>query len=426
MKHLVIFLLIGLTPIFGGAQESYNNCSDALEICPSQTYSINNLGANTTLCPDCEDDFAFCFVPNNSIWLTFTTNATGGDVQLDFSNVVFETNPGQDSELQATLIQANIPCNAASYTQVGNCENAATGFFTLTAPALPPSTIYYVVITGDENGVGVTSAAEATMEVLLSGPGVNRPTPSMSVAASLPFCQNETGAVHASTVFCDDIGTFNWYVNGVLTAVSSDSSFYSSELQDGDVVTVETSCFTLCPVTLSQSTSPIPVTSFVVDAGEDITIQEGETVLLNGQTTVTDFIWTPDYALSDPSVLNPVANPSETTVYTLTAMENGCTISDFVTVHVESDLFIPNTFSPNGDGDNDTWVILGIEKYPDCLLTIYDRWGQRVFQATGYSGKKAWDGNGKAGMLNEGVYFYEMQLRDTEKQVLKGSITLIR
>src|SRR4051812_40737832 len=66
----VIFLLMLL---FGGntllfAQPVYNNCFNALEICPNTTFSINNIGANKTVCPDCEDDFAFCFTANNTIW----------------------------------------------------------------------------------------------------------------------------------------------------------------------------------------------------------------------------------------------------------------------------------------------------------------------------------------------------------------------
>src|SRR5690606_26451905 len=104
---------------------------------------------------------------------------------------------------------------------------------------------------------------------------------------------------HAQTANCEDIGTFSWYVNGELTAVTSDSSIYSSDWQDGDVVTVETTCFTLCPVTISQSTGPISVTTFSVDAGPDEVIQPGESILLNGQTSATDFVWSPDYSLSD-------------------------------------------------------------------------------------------------------------------------------
>ena len=98
----------------------------------------------------------------------------------------------------------------------------------------------------------------------------------------------------------------------------------------------------------------------------------------------------------------------------------------FVTITVVNQLFFPNTFSSNGDGANDTWEILGIEKYPDAQLKIFSRWGQVVFESSGYTKEKSWNGEGKLGPLNESVYYYEIALRDAEKQVLRGSITLIR
>jgi gliding motility-associated-like protein len=110
----------------------------------------------------------------------------------------------------------------------------------------------------------------------------------------------------------------------------------------------------------------------------------------------------------------------------LSGTQNGCTITDEVTVFIDPVLIFPNTFSPNDDGLNDKWEITGIELYPDCFVRIYDRWGQDVYQSTGYSSEKAWDGQAKSGKLSEGVYYYIVDLRDQSKQQFKGSITLIR
>ncbi|NRA11718.1 MAG: hypothetical protein HRT57_07175, partial [Crocinitomicaceae bacterium] len=107
MRIAVIFLLLlSVSGKVAKAQEAYNSCSSALEICSSVNYSLNNLGATAISCVNCEDDFNFCFSPENSIWLTFTTNALGGAVQIDFTNLIFEANAGQDNELQATIIEA--------------------------------------------------------------------------------------------------------------------------------------------------------------------------------------------------------------------------------------------------------------------------------------------------------------------------------
>mgnify|MGYP006137619113 FL=1 len=225
---------------------------------------------------------------------------------------------------------------------------------------------------------------------------------------------------------CPDSSLYHWYVNGDLAAITEENFFLSTELTNGDVVTVETTCYQLCTIPLSVSSNPISVISFSLDAGEDVVINAGESVILNAQTAATDYFWTPSFSLSNDTLLNPVAFPTETTIYTITAQQDGCVLIDHVTVVVDNQLFFPNTFSPNEDGENDTWEVVGIENYPDCQLSIFNRWGQQVFQSTGYNKEKAWNGEGKLGKLNEGVYFYEMNLRDAEKRKFNGSITLIR
>lgn len=426
LKLLIVFFIIP----FSYGQAVYNGCNSALELCPNIPVSVNNIGANKTLCGGCEDDFTFCFTPINTIWLKFTTNATGGDIQINLSNPVFQTQAGQDNRYNASLIQANVPCNSTSYTAVGNCISAATGFQSLMAPALTANTTYYVVLSGEQSGAGITIPAEFNINVSISGTAIDRPGPFVNMGIVGTICKGEWIPVMADRGNCQNPGPFRWYVNGILTAVTtSDSIFFTSDLQNGDIVSVESDCFTSCPVTISQTLPPVTVVDVLADAGNDQTIKAGEVTQLNGVATINSEIeWTPSYALSNQTILDPIANPQITTTYTLKVTDtiNHCTAYDYVTINVEKGLFIPTTFSPNGDGENDTWVILGIESFPDCLLNIYNRWGQSVFQATGYNLEKAWNGRIKSGDLNESVYFYELQLRDPEKQVLKGSITLIR
>ncbi len=225
---------------------------------------------------------------------------------------------------------------------------------------------------------------------------------------------------------CPDFSNISWYVNGVLEAVTPDTVLIISSLQDGDVVTVETTCFTQCIEVISSSTNPISVYSFNIDAGPDEIIYTGGQVVLNGTTSATEYFWAPSFFLSDTSAISPVANPSSTTTYTLTATENGCTLTDYVTVTVIDDLDIPNTISPNGDNINDKWFIEGIENYPNSILHICDRWGQEVFQTTAYSKEKAWDGSIKNRDSAEGVYYYVLDLQLDKGETYKGSITVVR
>lgn len=426
----VIFLL---TVIFGEkcsllAQPIYNNCFNALEICSNTTYNVNNIDANKTFCPDCEDDFVFCFTANNTIWFKFTTNSTGGNVQISFSNLTFESNPGQDTELQAGMFSTIQPCSGNTYVQIGNCVSNATTNFSLNATALNPNTTYYLVVNGDMTGSGISEPAECTFDLVVSGTAVDRIPPTITLDASnLNICKNEVVSFSAQLSNCPDSSDYLWYVNGVLVATTQDSLYMTSALSTGDVVTVTNSCFILCPQLVSASSPPFSVYTVTVDAGADEYIMPGQTVELNGTTTAPTYSWSPGFLLTSPSILNPVAVPTETTTYTLSATENGCTDFDQMTVYVEQELTVPTTFSPNDDGINDVWEITGIEKYPNCYVRIYDRWGQEIFQKTGYSLAKAWNGETiHSKDVTPGVYFYVLELRDDKKQELKGSITVVR
>lgn len=426
LQSLILFSLFSGSSLI--AQEDYNDCVDALEICPNETYTVNNIGANVTFCPGCEDDFVYCFTTENTIWLSFTTNATGGDVQVDFSNLVFETGPGQDNEIQATIIQAIAPCDATTYTQIGNCISNVGVNFSLNAVGLNPTTTYYIVIDGDDNGVGVTAPAECTFDVSVSGVGIDRAVSSISIDPGVgPFCLQETATFTASTTDCPDTGDYQWFINGVLVATTTTPSFQTSDLTQGDIVSVQTSCYAICPAMPTDATAPLDITSFPIDAGPDQTIIPGESAILGGVTTATVFEWTPTFNVSNPFELNPVVAPSETVTYTLTATQNGCTLTDQATITVTSSIEIPNSFSPNSDGANDTWIIEGAELYPNASMKVYTRWGQPVFETIGYSELKAWDGTDKRGKpVAEGVYFYVFDLRDSEEQEFKGSLTLMR
>jgi|SRR5690554_2318747 len=424
IKQISFFLM--LISAFGViAQEDYNNCANALELCPNTSFSLNNINANATVCNNCEDDFSFCFAGENTIWMTFTTNDIGGTVTIDFSNIVFENIAGQGNALQAAIIEATLPCISSSYSLISNCEDNGTGNFSLDATALPPNTTYYVVVNG---AMGTTDNAEATFDVLLSGVGVDR-SPLFSIGTnSSTVCRGNTVVFFAYTKFCDDKSVFDWYLNGDLLASTLDSMFIFSELSNNDVVSAKVSCFTQCRDTLTSNSIGFTVLDFLVDAGPDLTIKRGESIQLEGQTTGVNISWSPSYNMSDASVIDPVVNPNETTTYFLTVDNGICSIIDEVTVFVEDGLEIPNTFSPNGDGINDTWDILGIEEYPDCNIQIFTRWGQLVYQTTGYSKEKRWDGNSKSGKeMAAGAYFYVINLRDDAyEDPIKGTLSLVR
>ncbi len=167
----------------------------------------------------------------------------------------------------------------------------------------------------------------------------------------------------------------------------------------------------------------------VADAGEDQSIFNSGTATLGGSPTGPDgsgFVWWPDSVLSDPTVPNPIADPSITTWFTVTVIApNGCESIDSVLVTVLPDLVIPNGFTPNGDGWNETWQIDLIELFPECVVEIYNRWGEQLFRSVGY--KQPWDGRYNGGPVPVGTYYYVIELNSPEfPEPYTGPLTVIR
>ena len=168
--------------------------------------------------------------------------------------------------------------------------------------------------------------------------------------------------------------------------------------------------------------SPIPT----VEAGEDLFILlEGEKQI---QATATGsnikYKWSPSIGLSNDSIANPIATPKVTTKYTLTVTsKDGCAVTDEVTVNVIIDPTIPNVFSPNGDGINDTWVIKYLETFVNATIKIFNRYGQQVFFAQQYN--TPWDGRFNGQDMPVGVYYFMIEPNNGRNRYT-GSVTLLR
>jgi len=421
---LVNVLLIGF---WGYTQPANDACNNAIELCPNLTVSGTNIGATATVCPDCEDDLTFCFIGTNSVWYSFTTNSTGGNVTISFTNLAFNPGATLGTQLQSALFQAAVPCDASSFTLVSNCVSNATTNFSLNAPGLAPNTEYIFVVNGAING-SATQPARATFDVNVSGPGADRLPVGLSVGGpSGEVCpKNPVGfAMYLSN--CTDTSNIVWTINGV-PAASPDGPYWStSALQDGDVIAVSCTCFSVCPQDYSYTFGAVAVNDLYVDAGSDQYVTSGSTVTLAGTTNGTDYAWTPASEVLTPYNLSTITVPQTTTTYFLTATNATCALSDEVTVYITDVLEIPGSFSPNGDGVNDLWEIPGIDNYPNAQVKIYTRWGQVTADITGYSHTRAWDGMTNGKPVPDGVYFYELNLHDkSSNEVRKGNVTVLR
>ncbi len=145
-----------------------------------------------------------------------------------------------------------------------------------------------------------------------------------------------------------------------------------------------------------------------------------------GQLT---YVWTPPTGLSDPNSPNPVASPTETTVYTVTATSAaGCSQTASFQITVNTPFFnVPNAFTPNGDGTNDALKVLSANGANFDVITfkVFNRWGQVVFNSTD---KNGWDGTANGTALPQDTYIYQAVIRlpDGTQQEFRGEALLIR
>ena len=188
-----------------------------------------------------------------------------------------------------------------------------------------------------------------------------------------------------------------------------------------------------------QITEPSPL---LVDVGDDDEITLGDSILLqpvnNGSNI--DYTWIQGDAFRDSTNIayHPWVMPLTTTVYEIEITDDrGCRASDLLTIFVnkERPIFIPNAFSPNGDGINDYFQIFaseGIVKNVNQFI-IFDRWGEVVFEARDFvptnstDMKNGWDGLFKGDALNPAVFVYyaEIEFIDGWVELYKGDVTLV-
>ncbi len=173
-----------------------------------------------------------------------------------------------------------------------------------------------------------------------------------------------------------------------------------------------------------------------VSLGPDTTIKIGETLRLRATFSARLFdsiVWKP--AVPDPRLgFNQEVTPLQTTEYEITVYYgSGCRTSDLqlVTVKPDFDLYVPNVFSPNDDGDNDIFEVFpGRGVLRVRLIQIFHRWGGKVFERAGdvRDGSGSWDGTVGGRYVDNAVFVYlvEVELLDGSVKRLWGDVTVAR
>lgn len=202
----------------------------------------------------------------------------------------------------------------------------------------------------------------------------------------------------------------------------SESTIVASPLNN-TTYSVEISILAGCIKTLDVTVNIHPLPA--VDAGEDIFIEFGDAVSLNG-TADGNYFWNSQDSLSCIYCLNPEINPFETSSYILyTSDQNGCENSDTVMVLLDGILYIPNTFTPNSDGINDYFVIKGKE-IKSFQLHIFNRWGQLIYSTENLD--NFWDGKFNGILVQNDTYVWKITYKDYQNNNIRliGHVNVLR
>lgn len=285
--------------------------------------------------------------------------------------------------------------NTGAVGAPGQCNSFSTVWYTFTTNSVGGAA---QVDISSINCPSVLGMGNALNVVVLSGDG-SCSLPGFAVVA--PGCASDTVDFSLTTTTLAPATTY-WVAVGGLA-------------NNGATLPAE------CGFRITVSGPGVQVVDVDFDAGPDVTLAAGASTQLNA-VGGSGYTWSPTSGLSGDQVPDPIAQPTETTVYTVTTQVNGCTFSDQVMVEVVRLIAPPNTITPNGDGINDVWEIPGIQDYPQADVRIFDRWGQRVFQSIGY--REPFDGAG----LPMATYYWHIDLNQLGGKAAPytGFISIIR
>lgn len=395
---------------------------------PGYTYTLN-AGA-----PQASNVFGGLIPGNYTI--TITDNA-GCTYVVPF-NVISEEDPDETSGISISsspspLCQGQTATFTASTSNGGtnptiewfvngsSVQNGASASYT--NAGLTSGDVVTAILTSDDPCV-INPTASSNSETITVLP-VTNPTVSI-VSSTTTACSNAPVTFTATENGCTSTASYQWFANG--SSIGTDTSTtFSSTLTTNSNITVVMTCSDACSNPATSNSLNISVTTVNANAGPDQLIGEGQSAQLTGTGGGT-YSWAPSSTLSDPNISNPVATPSTTTTYFLTVTVNGCTDTDEVDIIVAPLINVPNTFTPNGDGVNDTWTIINIDQYPACKVNIYDRWGQKVYNSVGYSNTNAWDGTNHGLYLPASTYYFVIDLNSgqgKEGDIYTGSLTIV-
>ncbi|MEP6747533.1 MAG: PKD domain-containing protein [Bacteroidota bacterium] len=377
------------------------------------TAGIYNVTLSVTSNSGCVSDTTKAFTVNGAVPLAVfsVNNATAlcsnkaisitDASTVDFGNII---------RTEIYWDYAGDPLNKTIDSFPGKGKTYTHKYANFGSPAARTYQLRYVVY----SGISCVNQSAAAITVQAS--------PQITFDALAPVCEEikpfqitaakDNSVFTAAGVYSGKGITATGIFNPAQAGAGTDSLFYTVTATDG------------CIADTGQVILVYP--SPVVSAGADKYLLEGSFVMLDGKASGNNisYAWTPATYLDNAAIASPKVTAPQDIIYTLQVTSaDGCKASDDVAVTILKKIKVPNAFSPNGDGINDTWVIQYLESYPACTVDVYNRYGQLVYHSTGYT--KPWDGRVNNQPLPVGTYYWIINPKNGRTRE-NGSVTIIR
>jgi gliding motility-associated-like protein len=274
--------------------------------------------------------------------------------------------------------------------------------------------------TGCQNSYSDTVRVYRTPEPLIVGPD--------------EVCINNSIEFNARTVFPDSLTNWRWtYGNGQTSTLPNIVELYKVAGQS--TIQLAASNQLGCSSDTAKTVNVWPLPTIQHDPEIVIPVGAGMNLPITYSNNISTYTWTPDKSLSCANCAIPFANPQFTTTYKIAVVDsNGCKAVSSIVVRVicvDKNYFIPNTFSPNNDGQNDVFFPRGSGVDRIQSMRIFNRWGEIVFEKKNFpanSQADGWNGMIRGTPAASDAYIYIIEVICDNGQIIpiKGNVALIR
>ncbi|MEX1001141.1 MAG: gliding motility-associated C-terminal domain-containing protein [Crocinitomicaceae bacterium] len=369
---------------------------------------------------------------------TYTLEVTDANGCKDTAEVLVNVNPtpsilASEDETICFGESATISANGTGIVSYNWTDSESNNYSGQDQTVQAGSTLTFYVTGTDANNCSATDSLLITVHPL---PQID----TTSVQILNENCSNNGGSINGISVNGNPVFTYLWNdgLNNVGTTLLIDELLegtYTLMVTDGNGCENSTEFFvgytdlsTVAANNDSASTYPntlVNINGYLNDTGDvgTITIIDYPINGVANYISSGEFEYAPNIGfIGEDSLIYEICD--------LTCINECERATIYFTVEGEQDVVIPNGFTPNGDGFNDTFVILNLEQYPDNSIAIFSRWGDQIFEAAPYLND--WDGSSKNAKMKimgdqvvDGTYFFVLDLGNGEEPI-NGFIDLRR